>query len=188
MLARHRHRATSVEFVAVVNWVKLELDIEKFEDATFEQYLQQARSSGTRFTTMADLGDGPEQRGALYNLNKACSADIPDRGPFYTYDEYVAQRIDVATFDPSGVVIAVQGTEWIAMSATSLHPEQQIAFSEMTGVLAPHRGKGLSLAVKLLAIRFVRSSGYRRLVAFHHPRNQNAIAMNRRLGFVDQVS
>jgi transposase len=27
----------------------------------------------------------------------------------------------------------------------------------------------------------------RRLVAFHHPRNQIAIAMNRRLGFVEQV-
>ncbi len=58
------------------------------------------------------------------------------------------------------------------------------AFSEMTGVLAPNRGQGLSLALKLLAIRFVRSSGYRRLVTFHHPGNTSAIAMNRRLAFV----
>ncbi|MFC7280176.1 GNAT family N-acetyltransferase [Paractinoplanes rhizophilus] len=55
----------------------------------------------------------------------------------------------------------------------------------MTGVLTSHRGRGLSLALKLLAIRFVRSSGYRRLVTYHHPRNASAIAMNRRLGFVD---
>jgi RimJ/RimL family protein N-acetyltransferase len=171
----------------MVEWVKLELDIESFDDASFEPYLQQAQSSGTRFTTMAALGDAPEQRRALYDLNKACSADIPGRGTFYTYDEYVTQRIDVATFNPNGVIVATQGDDWIAMSATSLHPDQQFAFSEMTGVLAPHRGKGMSLALKLLAIRFVRSSGYRRLVAFHHPGNQTAIAMNRRLGFVDQA-
>ena len=168
----------------MVDWVKLELDIATFNDASFEQHLHRAESSGTRFTTMATLGTGPEQRQALYNLNKTCAADIPDRGPFYTYDEYVAQRIEVPTFTPNGIIIATRATDWIGMSATSLHPEQEFAFSEMTGVLAPHRGQGLSLALKLLAIRFVRASGYQRLVAFHHPRNQTAIAMNRRLGFV----
>ncbi|MFI5937792.1 GNAT family N-acetyltransferase [Actinoplanes sp. NPDC051494] len=166
--------------------MKLELDVKRFDEASFERYLQQAEASGTRFTTVAALGNAPEHHRALYDLNKACSADIPGRGPFYTYDEYVTQRIDVATFDPNGVIVATRGDDWIAMSATSLHPDQQFAFSEMTGVLGPHRGKGLSLALKLLAVRFVRSSGYRRLVAFHHPRNQTAIAMNRRLGFVDQ--
>jgi L-amino acid N-acyltransferase YncA len=71
------------------------------------------------------------------------------------------------------------------MSATSLRPDRGFAFSEMTGVLAPYRGRGLSLALKLLAIRFVRAAGYRRLVAFHHPGNDVAVAMNRRLGFGD---
>ncbi|MFJ2030692.1 hypothetical protein [Streptosporangium sp. NPDC087985] len=42
-------------------------------------------------------------------------------------------------------------------------------------------------ATKLLAIRSVRSSGYRWLATVHHPRNASAIAMNRRLGSVDQV-
>ena len=36
-------------------------------------------------------------------------------------------------------------------------------------------------------IRFVRAEGYRRLVAFHHPRNAAAIAMNRRLGFIQPL-
>jgi GNAT superfamily N-acetyltransferase len=171
----------------MVDWVRLELDVRRFDDAGFVPYLQRAQSSGTRFTTMADLGDGPEHRRALYDLNKTCSADIPDRGQFYEYDEYVVQRIDVDTYNPGGVIIALRGDDWIGMSATSLHPDQGFAFSEMTGVLAPHRGKGLSLALKLLAIRFARSSGYQRLVTFHHPRNGTAIAMNRRLGFVDQV-
>jgi RimJ/RimL family protein N-acetyltransferase len=169
----------------MVDWVRLELDVAKFDDAEFERYLHRATTSGTRLTTMAELGDTTENRRALYDLNKTCSADIPDRGTFYTYDEYVAERIDVATFDPSGVVLATRDDTWVGMSTVSLHPGKGYAFSEMTGVLAPHRGQGLSLALKLLAIRFVRSSGYQRLVTFHHPRNTSAIAMNRRLGFVD---
>jgi RimJ/RimL family protein N-acetyltransferase len=171
----------------MVDWVRLELNVEKFDDAEFEPYLQRARASGIRFTTMAELGDTTAHRRALYDLNKTCSADIPDRGTFYTYDEYVTQRIDVASFNLSGVVLATRDDAWIGMTTTSLHPDKGYAFSEMTGVLSPHRRRGLSLALKLLAIRFVRSSGYQRLVTFHHPRNTSAIAMNRRLGFVDQA-
>ncbi|GAA4232322.1 GNAT superfamily N-acetyltransferase [Streptosporangium album] len=149
---------------------------------------RRARESGIGFTTMAELGDTADHRRALYNLNRTCSAYIPDRGGFYTYDEYVAQRIEVPTFDPGGVILATREGAWIGMSTTSLHPTKGYAFSEMTGVLGPYRGQGLSLALKLMAIRFVRSSGYRWLATFHHPRNASAIAMNRRLGFVDQIS
>jgi GNAT superfamily N-acetyltransferase len=172
----------------MVDWVRLELDTERFDDAQFEPYRERARAAGTSFTTLACLGDTADHRRALYELNKTCSADIPDRGEFYTYDEYVSQRVDVATFTASGVILAIRDDVWIGMSTTSVHPGEGYAFSEMTGVLAPHRGRGLSLALKLLAIQFVRAAGYRRLVTFHHPRNASAIAMNRRLGFVDQVS
>lgn len=170
---------------SVVDWVRLRLDVEAFDDAAFEPYLRRARDRGIDFATMAELGDTAEHRRALYELNRTCAADIPERGEFYSFDEYVAQRIEVPSFEPAGVVLAVTEGEWIGMSATSLHPAKQTAFSEMTGVLAPYRGQGLSLALKLLAIRFARSSGYRWLTTFHHPRNASAIAMNRRLGFAD---
>ena len=42
---------------------------------------------------MANLGDTPEFRRALYELQKTCSADIPECGEFYTFDEYLAERI-----------------------------------------------------------------------------------------------
>jgi GNAT superfamily N-acetyltransferase len=170
----------------MVNWVHLRLDVDEFGDGAFEPHLVRARRSGVELTTLAELGDTTEHRCALYDLNKTCAADIPDRGEFYTYEEYVTQRIEVPGFEPAGVILAVRDGAWIGMSATSLHPAEGYAFSEMTGVLAPDRGQGLSLALKLLAIRFVRSSGYRWLVTFHHLRNVSAIAMNRRLGFVDR--
>ncbi|MEH1167992.1 GNAT family N-acetyltransferase [Micromonospora sp. CPCC 205539] len=172
----------------MVDWVRLQLNVDEFDDGAFTPYLSRACESGIEFATFAEFGDTAGHRRALYDLNKTCSADIPERGDFYTYDEYVSERIDVPSFRPDGVMLAVDDGAWIGMSTTSLHPAQGYAFGEMTGVLAPYRGRGLSLALKLLAIGFVRSSGYGRLAAFHHPRNGSAIAMNRRLGFVDMVS
>ncbi|QHY93666.1 Acetyltransferase (GNAT) family protein [Streptomyces sp. S4.7] len=133
---------------------------------------------------MAAVGDTAEHRRALYDLNSTCSADIPQRGEFYTFGEYVTQRIETPAYDPRGVVLALDGGSWIGMATTSIQPEGH-AFSEMTGLLAGYRGRGISLAMKLLAIGFARSQGARRLRTFHHPDNAAAIGMNRRLGFVN---
>lgn len=72
------------------------------------------------------------------------------------------------------------------MAATSQHPERGFAFGEMTGVLTGYRGRGVSVAMKLPAIEFARQHGVHWLRAFHHPSNTRAIAMNRRLSFVDE--
>jgi hypothetical protein len=55
-----------------------------------------------RVSSLTELGDTPEYRYALYELNKALSVDIPDRGQFYAYEEYLAERIDVPAFMPAG--------------------------------------------------------------------------------------
>jgi RimJ/RimL family protein N-acetyltransferase len=171
--------------MAVV-WVRLLRDLDTFDDTQFVACLRRCRQSGINFTTMADLGDTAVCRRALYELNKTCSADIPERGEFYTFDEYLAERIQTPLYDPSGVVLAVSDIQWVGMATTSLRVAEGYAFSEMTGVLSSHRGRGISLAMKLQAIRFARASGYRTLRTFHHPDNANAIGMNRRLGFVEE--
>jgi GNAT superfamily N-acetyltransferase len=168
----------------VTDWVRLRLDIDGFADAEFEPSLARAAGEGITFTTMADLGDTQEHRRALYELNRTCSADIPGRGEFYTYEEYLADRVSVFALDWRGTLIARDGGTWVGMTVTSLFPDRGFAFSQMTGVLAPYRGRGLSLALKLQAIRFARDNGFHTLATFHHPRNATAIAMNRRLGFV----
>jgi hypothetical protein len=68
-----------------VEWVRLRLDLDTFDDAQFAPYLQRCQQSGISFTTMAGIGD---TAGSRRELNKACSADIPGRGEFYTFDDY----------------------------------------------------------------------------------------------------
>ena len=166
--------------------MRLQLDLDTFDEAGFVANLQRCQESGITFTTMARLGDTAECRRALYELNRTCSADIPERGEFYTFGDYLAERIETRLYDARGVVLALDDGAWVGMATTSLRGPEGYAFSEMTGVLASHRGRGISLAMKLLAIRFARSNGYCWLRTFQHPDNANAIGMNRRLGFVDE--
>ncbi|MBT2447976.1 hypothetical protein J7F03_12980 [Streptomyces sp. ISL-43] len=72
--------------------VRLELDVRSFAAARFTPYANRCRAAGIDFTTLAELGDGPRERRALYELNKECSADIPERGAFHSYEEYVRLR------------------------------------------------------------------------------------------------
>ncbi|MFI9243624.1 GNAT family N-acetyltransferase [Streptomyces sp. NPDC053086] len=165
-------------------WVRLELDVTAFDATRFEEYVARCSAAGIRLTTLAELGDTPEHRRALYELNKECSADIPERGEFYSFEEYTERRFAAAGYDPRGVVIALDGDAWIGMAATSVH--DGFVFNEMTGVRAPYRGRGISIAMKTVGLRFARECGATRVRTFHHPANANAIAMNRRMGFVDE--
>ncbi|MFD9353988.1 GNAT family N-acetyltransferase [Streptomyces sp. NPDC060031] len=167
------------------SWVRLELDAAAFDAARFAPYVENCRAAGIGSTTMAALGDGPEPRRALYELNKECSADIPGRGAFSSYEENVRVRFEAPSYDPRGVVIAYDGDAWIGMSATSDHRADGFVFNEMTGVRAPYRGRGISLALKTLGIAFAGLCGVSRIRTVHHAANTRAIAMNRRLGYTD---
>jgi hypothetical protein len=168
-----------------IEWIRLQLDVTDFDLARFRPYVDKCRTSGIRLTTLSELGDTPENRRALYELNKECSADIPERGEFHTFDEYHRLRIDVPSYDPRGVVLALDGEEWIGMAATSDHRGSGYVFNEMTGVRAGHRGRGVSIAMKTFGIGFAGLCGVSTIRTLHHPANTPAIAMNRTLGYVD---
>ncbi|MDI3403838.1 GNAT family N-acetyltransferase [Streptomyces cavernicola] len=164
-------------------WVKLELDVAGFNASRFEPYVTRCRAQGIRFTTLAEMGDTQEQRLALYELNKECSADIPERGEFFSYEEYAERRFAASSYDPRGVVIALDGETWVGMAASSKH--EKFVFNEMTGVRSTHRGRGISIAMKTIGMAFVRQCGASKVRTIHHPLNKSAINMNRTMGFVD---
>lgn len=167
-------------------WVRLQLDTRGFDEEPHRWALERAERDGVVLTTMADLGDGDGERRALWALNRACAADMPERATFPDYDEYVADRLQVPSYRPDGVVVARHEGRWVGLCATSLRADEgegRYAFSEITGVVADHRRRGLGLAMKLHAVRFVRERRYRWLRTFAHPDNHAAIALNLRLGY-----
>jgi RimJ/RimL family protein N-acetyltransferase len=168
-----------------VGLVKLKLDLASFDERPFRRYVECCEEEGIQFATMSSLGDTDRERRKLYELNRECSRDIPGRGVFYSYDEYVKTRIAVAAYSPPGIVVALDEREWIGMSAISDWRSKGFMFNEMTGVRASHRGRGIATAMKVLGIGFARSTGARWLYTIHAARNLRAIRLNRRLGYVD---
>ena len=165
--------------------VKLKLDLTLFDDGPFRGYVERCEQEGIEFATMSTLGDTDNARRKLYELNRECSRDIPGRGVFYTYDEYVTARIAVPAYSPAAIVVALDEQEWVGMSAMSDWRSEGFMFNEMTGVRASHRGRGIAMAMRVSGIRYAQSTGARWLSTIHDPRNVEAIEMNRRLGYVE---
>jgi hypothetical protein len=73
--------------------VRLKLDVANFDDQAFAGVIQQCERDGIVFTTMNNLGDHDTNHRRHYELNRTCSWDIPERGVFYSYEDYVERRI-----------------------------------------------------------------------------------------------
>ncbi len=159
--------------------MRLTLDVDKFDADALGRVVDRCVREGMVFTTMAELGVCESNRRRLYELNRTCSADIPERGEFYTYAEHCAERIEVPGYDPSTVVSALDGDVWVGMAAASDHRDDGYFFNEMTGVLRSHRGRGIAIAMKVALIERVRKLGVPTIRTFHHPDNEAAIALNR---------
>jgi Acetyltransferase (GNAT) family len=168
-----------------IPWVKLELDVRDFDSLRFVPRVHRCAQDGIRFETLSELGDTVRNHAALYELNRECAADIPDRGEFLSFDEYIADRIDVSTYNPDGILIALAEDRWIGMSAISDCREKGYVFNHMTGVRRSHRRKGIALVMKVINVDFVRSCGVDFARTVHQPRNAPMIALNRVLGYVD---
>lgn len=99
---RSRSTGRSTRFVAPFSdderLGSLELDTTTFDRSVFQPRLDDVLTGTTTLMTLADLGDTDANRRRLYELNAACSADIPDRGPFHNWDDYVRLRLAVPTF------------------------------------------------------------------------------------------
>lgn len=164
--------------------IKLRLDLAGFDEEEFLPILRRCEKDGISFVTMEQLGDTRANRYALYELNKLCSKDIPGRGPFFDYPEFVRRRFG-NSYDPSGVILALHEPRWVGLSATSNWSQKDFAFNEMTGVVRDYRRRGIALALKLYGIRYARGLGVSKICTFHDFENVAAIEMNRRLGYVD---
>ena len=166
-------------------WVKLELLPGAFDARLFDGVVETVTNSGIELTSLAQLGNTVVQQRNMFELNRVCAADIPERGEFHTWDQYFERRIQVPSFDPEGVVVALDADRWVGMAATSYQSGRGYAFGEMTGVLPMYRGRHLALAMKISGMAWASANCQRPVRTVHHPENTPVIALNRRLGYTD---
>lgn len=114
-----------------VNWVRLALDLE--DEARLRAPTEP--SLGVTLTSLQELGDSNEHRHLVYELNKTCSADIPERGEFFTFEEYAPLRFEAAGTRLDGLVLAFDQDRAVGLCQLTCPPDRPWAFIEMTGVL-----------------------------------------------------
>ncbi|HVU13187.1 MAG TPA: GNAT family N-acetyltransferase [Phototrophicaceae bacterium] len=173
-------------FQPFLHAVNLSLDLTHWDETELAPMLAQAQAAGIRFVTYADLGDTPEHRRQLYELNKALNATIPREHPqpFTPFETYVAGRITNPKMPHDGIWIVLDGDRWIGMTQVSL--EEDYAFQQMTGILPDYRGRGIAQALKLLLIRFVQQNQRPVIRTFNDVTNPAMIAVNEKAGFRQQ--
>lgn len=164
----------------MVDWVKLELHLG--EEGAVAKGLA-ALPQGLTIRTLADRGDTEDTRRQVYDLNKACSADIPGRGEFFTFEEYVARRFDSPAFRPDGLFLLDHDGRLVGLCALSWKPDTDWAFIEMTGVLREYRRRGFARALKAATIARAHEWGVSSVRTVNHPTNTPIIASNEALGF-----
>lgn len=83
-----------------VDCVRLQLDLHTFDPDAFVLYRRRCGQRGIDFKTLNEFGDDGARRRAPYELSRICAADIPARAAFYTFEDYLAQRIDTPRLRP----------------------------------------------------------------------------------------
>ena len=144
--------------------------------------------AGLRLTTLAEVGNTPENRRKLHALHQACARDNPSNVAvaFHSFEAYSREFFEAEWFRPEALFLAVDGDRFAAFTMLRFSPGQESAYTAFTGVDREYRGRGLALAVKLSSIRYARKHGAVQMRTSNDSENQPMLAVNQKLGYVKE--
>jgi GNAT superfamily N-acetyltransferase len=161
------------------------LDLSAFDERQFIGALDTAQAAGIRFATMADLGDTPEARHKLWEVESVTARDVPGGSeatirPFETFLETICAA---PGYRADCQIVALDGETWVGLARLEPTDETMAMYNGITGVLPAWRGRGIALALKLLGIRAARRHGAGYLRTNNDSENAPMLAVNRKLGY-----
>lgn len=161
-----------------------EMSLESFDFAEWQDKVEKVKAQGIRFSTLADEGSTHEAQYKLYRLNYESAQDNPSSDGSWnpTFEQFKASIIDAPWFDPSTQLLAIDGERFVGLSAVGFDDEET-AFTAFTGVDKDYRGRGIALALKVMASNFAKSRGAKRLPTSNDSRNVSMLAINKKLGY-----
>ena len=161
-----------------------QLKLTTFDESRFVGALARAEATGVRFFTLADLGDTEEAQRRLHAINSTWAHDVPGReGDFMPFEQFRKTVCSASWYRPDGQIIAVAGDDWVGMAAVGYFATTNSMYNMFTGVDAAWRGKGIALALKLLAIDCARRYGADYIRTNNDSENAPMLAVNHKLGY-----
>lgn len=163
-----------------------ELEVAAFEEAPFVSRLAQTQAHGIVIRSLQDLArDCPDWQERHWQLHNVIMDDVPSRDPFthQPLAEYCRRVFEAPNFRMDAHWIAIQDDEWVGITELWITPEDRHkAFTGLTGVKRNARRKGVATALKLHAIRYARTHGFRTIVT-DNEENNPMFQINLALGF-----
>ena len=170
------------------------IEIASFDASKFEDPDEIARRAGVELATFAEKQSGtPEeteafQRGLLPVIwEMARDVPAPTPMPAQPPPFEVARKMffEGPGNDPASTIVALRDGRPVGVTATMVK-ENGAAYTNFTGVVRAERGKGLALAMKLRALRELRTRGVKLFGTTNDEANAAMRGINKRLGYVPE--
>jgi len=163
------------------------LHLADFDEQRFAGVVGRVEAEGIRFLSLADLGDTDVARRKLYDINATLARDVPGHdGDFMPFEQFQKTVCSASWYRPDGEIIAVIGDTWVGMAAVGYFQNTNSMYNMFTGVDPAWRGRGIALALKLLAIACARRYSAIYISTNNDSENAPMLAVNRRLGYLPE--
>jgi len=163
------------------------LAVADFDATPYMGLEEKLRVQGITIRTYASLADDPACLTKLYELDWALWQDIPYFGQTVvkrSLEQFANAEVHHPKFIADACFIAVKGDEFIGYSNLSATDE---GFGiETTGVLRAYRGQGVATLLKVYGIQYTQAHGNGRLSTVNDAINTAVLALNQKLGFVQE--
>lgn len=141
---------------------------------------------GIRIATWAELGDTPEHRRELFETGddaETVSVDSQEWGRL-AYPDFEIEVFG-PRHDPEALFVAIDADRFVGFHYLGVNDEGTVNIG-FTGVRPAYTGRGIATALKQAGMRWAQRAGYRTIRTHNDTRNAPMIAINRKLGFVDE--
>lgn len=170
------------------------IDVASFDPSAFEDPDESARRAGVRLSSYAEAvreraADVEAFQRELLQAIWTIARDVPSPTPMPEQPPPLEQArrmfFEGPGQDPTSTIIALRDSQPVGVTATMVK-ENGTAYTNFTGVARAERGKGIALAMKLRALRDLRTRGVKLFGTTNDEQNAPMRGINRRLGYTPE--
>ncbi len=166
------------------------LDLAAFDPAPFAGAPTRAARAGVRITTLAtEMENDPDAIRKAYELHETARLDVPnlDAPTPSPYERFEHEVLHGPASLPDAYFIAIRNGRYVGESSLGKEgTDPGVIYQQLTAVLRDERGKGIAMALKLEAVEYARTHGYREVRTWNDSTNRPMLAINEALGFEKQ--